>query len=92
MPQSELSTDRLSKEAQVLLGAGTVSSARTLEFISYYILANDHIRFRLQRELSDIMADCPKVMPSFVQLERLPYLKALIKEGLRYEDRFPSFL
>ena len=84
MPESELSVERLTKEAQVLLGAGTASTARTLDFISYYILSNPHIRSRLGKELEDVMADYPKEVPSRAQLEKLPYLQAIINEGLRY--------
>lgn len=83
MPESELSVDRLSKEAQVLLGAGTVSTARTLDFITYYILANQNVRATLQAELKDVMATYPEKIPSWAELEKLPYLQALIKEGLR---------
>ena len=83
MPGSELSTDRLAKEAQVLLGAGSASSARTLDFMVYYVLADPRIRTRLQEELSDVMSAYPDTMPSWAELEKLPYLQAVIKEGLR---------
>ena len=83
MPESELSDDRLAKEAQVLLGGGTASTARTLSFISYYVLANPPIRSRLQEELRDTMAGFPEHVPSWAELERVTYLQALIKEGLR---------
>jgi len=83
MPESELSDDRLAKEAQVLLGAGTASTARTLGFVSYYILANPHIRSRLKEELRDIMSGWPERVPSWADLEKLPYLQSLIKEALR---------
>ena len=84
MPESELSIDRLSKEAQVLLGAGTVSTARTLDFISYYVTSNESVRERLSNDLKDIMAQYPEKLPSFTQLEKIPYLAAVIKEGLRW--------
>ena len=83
LPESELTTSRLSREAQVLLGAGTVSTARTLDFITYYILARPEIEKRLREELKDVMADYPTKMPTWSQLEELRYLQALIKEGLR---------
>ena len=83
MPESERSDDRLAKEAQVLLAAGTANTARTLGFISYYILANPHIHARLQEELRDTMSTYPEQVPSWADLERLPYLQALIKEGVR---------
>ncbi|KAI4273156.1 MAG: hypothetical protein LQ337_004828 [Flavoplaca oasis] len=84
IPPSELSVERLTKEAEVLLGAGTVSTGRTLDFISYYVLADRNIRKRLEEELDEVMADYPRVTPKLVELEKLDYLKALIKEGLRY--------
>ena len=94
MPESELSTERLAKEAQVLLGAGSASTARTLDFIVYYVLADLRIRTRLQEELRDIMLAYPNVIPSWAELEKLPYLQAIIKEGLRsvYSWFYPSSL
>ncbi|KAF2967401.1 hypothetical protein GQX73_g6156 [Xylaria multiplex] len=83
LPASELTRERLSKESQVLLGAGTVSTARTLDFISYYIVANPAIRERLTEELRHDMEGYPERKPTWAQLEKLPYLQALIKEGLR---------
>jgi cytochrome P450 len=83
MRQSEISDDRLVKEAQVLLGGGTASTARTLGFISYYILANPQIRQKLQDELEHPMNGWPEKIPSWADLEKLPYLQALIKEGFR---------
>ena len=84
MPESELSEERLCQEAQALLGAGTVSTARTMDFIAYYVIANGYVRARLSEELKNPMADYPKKLPSFVELEKLAYLTAVIKEGLRY--------
>lgn len=84
MPESERSPERLAKEAQLLLGGGTANTARTIGFASYYILANPEIRARLQEELKDTMADWPQRVPTWAELERLPFLQAIIKESLRY--------
>ncbi|KAL5402290.1 hypothetical protein PMIN03_010802 [Paraphaeosphaeria minitans] len=83
LPESDLSVERLTKEAQIFLGAGSISAARTLDFISYYIIANEGYLKRLQLELVPLMGGYPMRLPSFVELERLPFLQALIKEGLR---------
>lgn len=83
MPESELSDDRLAKEAQVVLGGGTASTTRTLGFVSYYILSNKHIQTRLQGELREVMVGWPLKVPFWADLERVQYLQALIKEGLR---------
>ncbi|KAK0701924.1 cytochrome P450 [Lasiosphaeria miniovina] len=83
MPESERSEERLSKEAQVLLGGGTASTARTIGFASFYILSRPAIRARLEAELSPIMASWPTRVPSWAELERLAFLQAIIKESLR---------
>ena len=83
MPKSELSDDRLAKEAQILMGGGTASTARTLGFVSYYILSRPEIRARLSAELAEPMAKYPESVPSWAELEKLPLLQALIKESLR---------
>lgn len=83
MPESERSDERLAKEAQVLLGGGTASTARTLVFTSYYIMARAEIKIRLQEELREVMSEYPARVPSWAELERVSYLQALIKESLR---------
>lgn len=83
MPESELADERLAKEAQVILSAGSTSTARTLSHIVYYLLAKPHIRSKLQEEVAPVMAAWPEKVPTWVDLEGLPYLQALVKEGLR---------
>ncbi|KAL2051590.1 hypothetical protein ABVK25_008252 [Lepraria finkii] len=70
MPESERSDERLAKEAQVLLGAGTATTARTMGFISYFILTNPSIRSRLEKELEEPMSRYPKVVPTWAELEK----------------------
>ena len=84
MPASETSDERLAKEAQVLLGGGTSNTARTIGFIIYFVLANPSIRSELERELEEPMSRYPEVVPTWAELEKVPILQALIKEGLRY--------
>ncbi|KAI4162409.1 MAG: hypothetical protein LQ342_003975 [Letrouitia transgressa] len=84
MPESERSIERLTKEAQVLLLAGTESVARTLSYISYFILSNPSLRFRLEKELETPMSRYPEVIPTWVELEKVPILQAIIKESLRH--------
>jgi cytochrome P450 len=83
LPESELSVPRLVNEAQVLLGAGTVGTARILDITCYYILASPKIRAQLASELKETMAGWPIRKPTWAQLEKLPFLQAVIKEGLR---------
>ncbi|KAL9609843.1 MAG: hypothetical protein Q9167_005410 [Letrouitia subvulpina] len=83
LPPSELSDQRMSREAQVLIGSGTITTAGTMGFLCYYIMANPEIRKRLAEELKDVMQGYPAIKPTWAQLERVPYLQAIIKEGLR---------
>lgn len=83
MPESERSEERLAKEAQTLLGGGTASTARTIGFASFWILSRPEIRARLEAELKDTMAGWPQRVPTWAELERIPYLQAIIKESLR---------
>ncbi|KAL9089182.1 MAG: hypothetical protein Q9159_002653 [Coniocarpon cinnabarinum] len=80
---SDLCEERLSKEAQVLLAAGTASTARTLQFICYYVLSRADVRRHLTAELSELFRHYPHQPPTKAQLEKLPYLNAVVKEGLR---------
>ena len=86
LPASELSDQRMSREAQVLIGSGTITTAGTLGFLCYYIMANPVIRKRLGEELKDVMEGYPAKKPTWAQLEKVPYFQALIKEGLRYSS------
>ncbi|KAK3695836.1 cytochrome P450 [Podospora appendiculata] len=83
MPESERSEERLAKEAQVLLGGGTASTARTIGFASFYILTRPTIRSRLEAELRQPMASWPAQVPTWAELDKLPFLQAIVKESLR---------
>lgn len=89
LPSSELSEERLLREAQVLIGTGTITTAGTMGFICYYIMANPAIRERLAAELADVMEGYPEKKPSWAELEKVEYLQAIIKEGLRYASLYP---
>ena len=83
LPESELSVERLASEAQVVMGAGTVTTAQTMNFLAVNILSNKDICQRLRDELQQPMKDFPERIPPFSELEKLPWLQACIKESLR---------
>ncbi|GJC85385.1 cytochrome P450 monooxygenase sdnH [Colletotrichum liriopes] len=83
VPESEKSTDRLRAESMILLLAGTLAGAHTLTFVVFYVLQNPQIEKRLRAELQPVFKGYPNKMPTWAELERLPYLRGCIKEALR---------
>lgn len=83
IPESELCTERLTKEAQALFGAATVAVARALDCIAYYTYASPTIQASLSTDLSEVMAGWPDTVPTLSDLEQLPYLTGVVQEGLR---------
>jgi cytochrome P450 len=55
-----------------------------LRFAAFYILARPALREALGEELRVPMADWPRRVPTWAELERLALLTAVIKETLRY--------
>ncbi|KAI9641428.1 hypothetical protein NHQ30_010235 [Ciborinia camelliae] len=75
LPANEKSIDRLWQEGQTLIGAGTETTAWTLSVITYHALANPDILSKLVAEMEG--------KSGLKELEQLPYLTAVIQEGLR---------
>ncbi|KAI1387579.1 cytochrome P450 [Hypoxylon trugodes] len=69
-------------EAMTLLAAGTETTSWTLTVITYYLLTQPETLSKLTKELGEAVED-PKHLPKWNELESLPYLQAVIQEGLR---------
>ncbi|RDW92913.1 cytochrome P450 [Aspergillus mulundensis] len=83
IPASERTVPRLMDEGFAVLGAGTVTTARTLALASFHIFSNSTILENMRTELvNSVMPDLNST-PSWADLERLPYLTAVITEALR---------
>lgn len=78
----EKETDHLQDEAQTIIAAGTVTTGHILALTSYYLVDNPPILEKLQTELGNLMSKTGP-SPKWQQLEQLPYLTAVITEGLR---------
>lgn len=88
LPESEKSSARLAEESQNLLAAGTDSTANTLTAITYHLLSDPDKLQRLQAELRSVV---PKgSLPKFSDVENLPYLSAVVQEGLRQHPAVAS--
>lgn len=82
LPAHEKSYERLWQEGSALLGAGIETTSNTLNVILYYLSKNPNQMNRLKKELQEVMPDPARLAP-WSQLETLPYLTAVIHEGLR---------
>lgn len=65
-----------------ILGAGAETTSWALSVIIYYLLTQPVTLRRLTAELMTVVRD-PNQLPSWTELEKLPYLDAVIQEGLR---------
>lgn len=82
LPPQEKSLTRLVDECSILLIAGSETPAKALALIYYHLMANPAKLMRLRTELKTVMPDSHQI-PSQSTLEKLPYLSAIIHEGLR---------
>jgi cytochrome P450 len=82
LPEHEKMPNRLWQDGQVTVIAGTLTTAAALSEITFHLLDQPmHLR-KLKTEL-DTVSSGPGQLPEMVKLEQLPYLTAVIKEGLR---------
>ncbi|CAG8974306.1 hypothetical protein HYALB_00011976 [Hymenoscyphus albidus] len=82
LPQAEKSQSRLCDEAFSLVTAGSGTSSACDISLSYFIAANPGVQQKLLNELKEVM---PRLTDhaSLQQLENLPYLDTVTREGLR---------
>ncbi|KAK8090180.1 Cyrochrome P450 monooxygenase [Apiospora hydei] len=84
LPEREKGTSRLAKEAFAVLSAGTETTSWALAVITYHLLEKPHLLEKLRRELLEAGAGKEsRQLPAWTELEKLPFLGAVIQEGLR---------
>ncbi|KAH8665831.1 cytochrome P450 [Tricladium varicosporioides] len=84
LPASEKTDKRLVEEAILVVGAGSHTLAWTLTCTAFYILSSPSVLRNLKEELQSAKKDKKDgVDLTLPELEKLPYLTACIKEGLR---------
>ncbi|MCJ1398638.1 hypothetical protein MMC11_001838 [Xylographa trunciseda] len=82
LPESEKTSAHLRDEANVMVGAGTMTTAWALSVATYHLLANPTILSTLKSELHTALPSSSS-LPPLPELEKLPYLTAVIQEALR---------
>ncbi|KAL4895476.1 cytochrome P450 [Aspergillus ambiguus] len=82
LPAEEKTPRRLRDEAIVVLGAGTETTARVLTVGTFYLYRNPAMLQKLRDELRQVMLE-PTSQVALPELEKLPYLTAVVNESLR---------
>ncbi|KAF4630224.1 hypothetical protein G7Y89_g7918 [Cudoniella acicularis] len=82
VPAREKSVNRLVQEAQIVVSAGTETTAWCLSVITFHLLSNPASLEKLRKELQEAIPDLDEPV-SVEKIEQLPYLTACIQEGLR---------
>lgn len=75
--------ERLLEESQNIAIAGTETTAWTLSVLTFHLLSNPDKLKKLRSELEKAIPDVGALLPPIKDLEQLPYLTAVISEGLR---------
>ena len=83
LPTEEKSLPRLVDEGQTMIAAGQETSSFFLKTTTYHILANEEIHSKLKTELNEAIPNSGHI-PPLAQLEKLPYLHAVVQEGHRF--------
>ena len=91
LPLEEKALKRLVDEGQTMIAAGQQTTAHHLKTATYHIVANPEIHRRLRAELESAIPNSSSI-PPLAQLEKLPYLRAVILEGHRFSHGVVSRL
>ncbi|KAG8531301.1 uncharacterized protein KY384_002929 [Bacidia gigantensis] len=82
LPPYDKSVSRLVEDAQTLVGAGSITTSLILALTTYYVITDEEILDKCMDELTQAIPDTDHALP-LVELEKLPYLSAIILEALR---------
>lgn len=80
LPPEEKTPTRLQDKSVNLVGAGTHTIRWTVGVASFYVLSRPEILHRLKSELVRAWPHI-EATPTLQELEKLPYLTAIIQEG-----------
>jgi cytochrome P450 len=82
LAEDEKSLARLADEGEILIAAGSETTARTLTYTTFRVFNTPGVLKRLREELKTVMPN-PTSTAKWSELEQLPYLSAVVSEGLR---------
>jgi cytochrome P450 len=82
LPAGEKSVHRLADEAEILVAAGSETTARTIAYTIVHVLRTPGVLEKLKAVLEKVMPN-KDVLPTWNELEKVPYLTGVVQEGLR---------
>ncbi|KAI0175596.1 trichodiene oxygenase [Hypoxylon sp. FL1284] len=82
LPAADKGFDHVMEEVATVTAAGYETTANALRLILYHVCTNDDILQRLRKEIASIPAKSSAPI-ALKHLEQLPYLTAVLMEGLR---------
>ncbi|KIW94509.1 uncharacterized protein Z519_04485 [Cladophialophora bantiana CBS 173.52] len=83
LPEDELSDERLIDEGVLIATAGSETTAWAITITTYHIMKNPDVLAKMRAELSQVEIPAGDPVAPWTSLERMPYLTAVIKEGVR---------
>ncbi|KAJ9611203.1 hypothetical protein H2200_004386 [Cladophialophora chaetospira] len=85
LPPQDKSAQAQEDNALLFVSAGFETTGFAIETAIYHVLANQEILEKLKQEISPLIASSKSStgLPSWTELEKLPYLTAVIHESLR---------
>lgn len=83
LPPQAKTFDRVSQEVGTVTGAGFETTANVLRVMFFHVYTNKEIFHRLREEIFPVMNNSETEEATLSALEQLPYLTAVIMEGLR---------
>ena len=89
LPASDKTLERIFQEVATVTAAGFETTANTLRPVLFHVYSNQKILQRLREELVSASHGSPEPI-ALKTLEQLPYLTAVLSEGLRLSPAIPS--
>jgi cytochrome P450 len=83
LPEEELSDERLIDEGVLIATAGSETTAWAITITTYHIMKNPEVLAKMRKELGTVEIPQGDPVAPWTSLEKLPYLTAVIKEGVR---------
>jgi cytochrome P450 len=83
LPSEQKADRRIRDEVQLIVGAGLSTTGWTMSVGTYYLATNSRILARLRKELDEKIPASGGTGLQWTELEKLPYLTAVIKEAVR---------